>query len=175
MLLQELPKTEGFSDTIKFIGAVLFLVISNLVTYFATRPKSESEIRKNEADAHKSEADAMHTNISSITALTEELDEMITKTKGLRSEVATLEDIVVELKDAIRQAQLHENEEVQKLHLLFEEERSTLLNSIEKAIQAVSRMIDTIVSEGVSQDVRMKAVRILEMLYTVRDSLKSKG
>lgn len=171
MFLEELPKTEGFSDAAKFGAAAAMMVLTNIVTFFLSRRKSDSEIGKNLADAHKSEAETMKTNVSTIASLVDEIDDMILTVKGLRKEVSTLEGVTDELRDAVKTAELHEAEELNRLHRVFEADKMMLLESINKTITTVSALIDIMCSQGVAQELRMKAVKVLEMLYAVKEQL----
>ena len=137
--------TQQTLDVLKYVLTALGLVVTNLITYFATRPKTKSEVDKNLADTHKSEADAVKTRVETIAMLLNEVDEMLVTTKLLRTEI-----------------QVRVKERVEALAI------------IKKMIHEAEELIDLAVTVGAVQVVRMKAVMILERLHKLRDLLEVK-
>jgi TolA-binding protein len=173
MLLQEVVKSDSYSELTKYLVGLLALIISNLFTYLVSRPKSASEIAKNKADVHRSEAEVMKSNAETIRLLSDELDDAIEKIKRLRGDVSTVEDLNKVLKKTIDEFSVAESVKVKELHLLFEQERQLLITSIGKTITAMNTLVDELISKGVPQDVRMNAVRILEALHSVKKTLEN--
>lgn len=164
---------ESIPEGVKLIAAIILMALSNYVTYRLARPKTVAEISKAEAETERAEAETLHTTTTTISNLIKQIDGMVVTVKELRGEVATLEDVTDTLKEAVKQAKLHEDEELLKLHSLFSREKANLLEAIEKAIVAVSKVLRDMKEEQSSQTLRMKAVSILEILYSVRDKLQN--
>ena len=141
----------------RYIVGALVVIGSNLLTYFLTR-------RKTNADVDKTEADTVKVQVETIASLTATIDGWIEKIQGMRTDYSALEDINLELKKVISKMKAEG-------HKHTVEEEISLLTAVTTTIRKVSELIDGLNNEGVSQEVRIKAVQVLEALYHLRDQI----
>jgi len=175
-MFQEVPKDNSLPQWLYMMIGAILLVITNGITSFITfklsRPKTEAEIHASETAAEKNEAEAMKLKADTVEILLGQINNLLEQAKNLRIELGAIEEAKEELDDTVKQVRKDNATALDELHQLFEEEKKHLRKAIDKAITAISKMIEEMKEKGVEQTIRMKAVSVLELLYNIRTTLE---
>lgn len=170
-LLQEKLLTSYTFDTQRVLESIIPAIIVGILTYALARRKNNSEISKNEADVEKSHAETVKIYIDMISALNVELGNWITQVKQLRSEADKASEEHEETEKEAKKAKTDYEDDIAALNYAFKRERSSVTEKLTELIKELEEHLNDLISHGIAQPVRMRAILILEGLHNLKEAL----
>jgi len=173
MLLQLTENLITLPSRERIVEAVIIAFCVALITWFFARRKNTSEAVKNESEATLNESEIIQNYIKTVADLQGQIDSWLIKIKGLRIEVTTVEDLNTELRKAIIDIREEERRIVEDLKSTFKHERERLLESVTKILRLMKEVTESLNNTQIEQAIRRDTVRILEMLYDLKERLEN--
>lgn len=157
----------------RIVEAVVIAFFAALIAWLFARRKNNSEAEKNESEATLNESAIIQNYIKTVADLQTQIDSWLVKIKGLRVEVTTVEDVNSELRKAVQDIREEERKALEELRLAYKHERERLLEAVTTLLRLVQKITESLKAYPIEQDIRMDTVRILELLFNLKEKLES--
>ena len=148
---------------------------ASTLAYLFARRKNASETAKNTTESRKNESEIIKNLLEIISDLEAQLEVWIGKVQKLSAIVNTEQGLKDDLRKDVAQIREEKKQALNELTKSFRLEKISILDSINKTLEIINNIVKKM--KGYKdypeyRDLRMDSVRIVEMLYSIKEKLE---